>query len=51
MTEYLQGVNIKDFIPFCGRSFYEEIGFGVLVADGVMGTTLYVRLTVFESCV
>mgnify|MGYP001219631007 CR=1 FL=1 len=47
MTEHLQGVNIKDFIPFCGRSFYEDIGFGVLVADGVMGTTQYVKVDRF----
>jgi len=43
MTTILQGVTIKDFMPFSRRSFREDVRSGVLVVDGAMGTVLYER--------
>lgn len=43
MTKILQGVSIKDFMPFSSRSFCEDVRSGVLVVDGAMGTVLYER--------
>ena len=43
MTKNLQGVSIKDFMPFSCRSFCGDVQSGVLVADGAMGTMLYER--------
>lgn len=36
-------------MPFCIRSFSEDLRFGVLVADGAMGTMLYELRSVPES--